>query len=165
MSHQDHPCPLVINHQTLKQVIDRLLAPALFASLRGCRPATWKPRLLAATALLWATSALPTLHPRVVQARKISRKVFRWQPAAGGSTQGFLKMLAKRQPELLGAIVPHLRECMRGGHPQRWQTAGYVVFAADGSRVALARTKSLEAVFAPPRRRQRKPATGMLWTR
>jgi hypothetical protein len=59
MSHQDRPCPLVINHQTIKQVIDWLLAPALFTSLRGGRQATWKPRLLAATALLWATSDPP----------------------------------------------------------------------------------------------------------
>jgi hypothetical protein len=155
MSHQDQPCPLVINHQTLKQVIDRLLAPALFASLRGCQQATWKPRLLAATALLWATSDLPTLHTRFVQARKLIRKVFRWQLAPGGSYQGFVKMLAKWQAELLGTIVPHLREQMRAGQPEQWETAGYVVFAADGSRVALARSESLEAAFAPQRRRTR----------
>lgn len=155
MSHQDRPCPLVINHQTIKQVIDWLLAPALFTSLRGCRQATWKPRLLAATALLWATSDLPTLRERFVQARKLIRKVFRWHPVPGGSYQGFMKMLAKWQPELLGAIVPHLREQLRAGQPEQWETAGYVVFAADGSRVALARNESLEAAFAPQRRRPR----------
>ncbi|MBI3796515.1 MAG: hypothetical protein HY268_06025 [Deltaproteobacteria bacterium] len=51
MSHQDRPLPLVINHQTLKQVIAWLLAPAVFARLAGRQAATWKPRLLAATAL------------------------------------------------------------------------------------------------------------------
>jgi Transposase DDE domain len=158
MSHQDRPCPLVINHQTMKQVIDWLLAPALFVSLRGGRPATWKPRLLAATALLWATSDLSTLHARFVQARQIIRKVFRWQPAPGGSYQGFVKMLAKWQAELLGAIVPHLRDQMRAGQSEQWETAGYVVFAVDGSRVALARSKSLEAAFAPQRRRTRSVA-------
>ena len=45
MSHQDRPCPLVINHQTIKQVLDWLLAPAVFAGLRGRGPGTWKPRL------------------------------------------------------------------------------------------------------------------------
>jgi hypothetical protein len=39
---------LVINHQTLKQVIDWLLAPGVFARLRGSKWATWKPRMLAA---------------------------------------------------------------------------------------------------------------------
>jgi Transposase DDE domain len=155
MSHQDRPCALVINHQTMKQVIDWLLAPSLFAPLRGRRQATWKPRMVAATALLWATSDLPTLHDRFVQARKLIGKVFRWQLAPGVSYQGFVKMLAKWQPELLGALVPHLREQMRAGHPAQWKTAGYVVVAADGSRVALARSASLEAAFAPQRRRRR----------
>jgi hypothetical protein len=155
MSHQDQPCPLVINHQTLKQVIDWLLAPAVFASLRGRRQATWKPRMLAAAALLWATSEASTLHERFAQARKVIRKVFRWQLAPGGSAQGFLKMLGKWQPELLGALVPHLREQLREVQPEQWETAGYALFAADGSRVALARSVSLEAAFAPPRRRMR----------
>ena len=155
MSHQDQPCPLVINHQTIKQVIDWLLVPAVFAPLRGRRQATWKPRMLAATAVLWATAELSTLHERFAQARKIITKVFRWQLAPGVSSQGFLKMLAKWQPELLDAVVPHLREQMRNVHPEQWQTAGYEVFAADGSRVALARSESLEAAFAPQRRRTR----------
>jgi hypothetical protein len=136
MSHQDRPFPLVINHQTLKQVIAWLLAPALFAPLRGRRQATWKPRMLAAAALLWATSEASTLHERFVQARKLSREVFRWQRAPDVSPQGFLKMLSNWQPELLGALVPHLREQMRDGQPEQWETAGYAVFAADGSRVA-----------------------------
>jgi DDE family transposase len=155
MSHQDRPSPLVINHQTLKQVIDWLLAPAVFAGSRGRKQATWKPRLLAATALLWATSDLPTLHERFVQARKLITKVFRWQPAPGVSVQGFLKMLDKWQPELFGALVPHLRARMQEVHAAQWETAGYVVFAGDGSRVALARSESLEATFASQRRQIR----------
>ena len=155
MSHQDRSCSLVINHQTLKQVIDWLLAPGVFASLRGSRLATWKPRMLAAAALLWATSELPTLQDRFAQARKIVQKVFRWQPAPGLSAQGFLKMLSKWQPELLGAVVPHLREQMQEGQPEQWETAGYAVFAGDGTRVALARSESLERTFAPQRRRLR----------
>src|SRR3954470_10759894 len=99
MSHQDRSCALVINHQTLKQVIDWLLAPGVFAGLRGSRVATWKPRMLVAAALMWATSELPTLQARFAQARKIVQKVFRWQPAPGRSVQGFLKMLARWQPE------------------------------------------------------------------
>ena len=160
MSHQDRSCPLAINHQTLKQGIDWLLAPAVFASLRGSKRATWKPRMLAAAALLWATSELPTLQARFAQARKMGQKMFRWQPAPGGSAQGFLKMLGQCQEELLGAILPHLRDHMQKELPEHWLTAGYALFAVDGSRVALARSKSLEAVFAPQRRQRRKPAAG-----
>jgi hypothetical protein len=155
MSHQDRPCPLVINPQTIKQVIDWLLAPAVFASLPGRKVATWKPRMLAAAAVLWATSEASTWHERFVQARKIIRKGFRWQPSPGVSAQGFLKMLAKWQPQLFGVLVPHLREHTREGQPAQWQTAGSVGFAADGSRVALARSASLEAAVAPQRRRTR----------
>jgi hypothetical protein len=155
MSHQDRPGPLVINHQTLKQVIDWLLAPAVFASLRGRKRATWKPRLLAATALLWATSELSTLHERFAQARKVITTVFRWQLAPGVSYQGFVKMLGQWQDELLAAVVPHLREQMQAVHQGQWETAGYAVFAGDGSRIALARSESLEATFAPSCRRRK----------
>lgn len=154
MSHQDRPCPLVINHDTIKQVFDWLLAPAVFANLPGRKQATWKPRMLAAAALVGATSEVSTLHERFAQARKIIQKVFRWQPAPGGSYQGFVKMLAHWQPELLGAVVPHLREQMQEVHRAQWETAGYAVFAGDGSRVALARSTSLEATFAPQQRRK-----------
>jgi Transposase DDE domain len=158
MSHQDRPVPLVINHQTLKQVMDWLLAPAVFASLPGRKEATWKPRLLAATALVWATSELSTLHARFAQARQLITKIFRWHPAPGGSYQGFLKMLEKWQPELRGAVVPHLREQMQEVHRGQWETGGYAVFAGDGTRVALARSTSLEATFAPQRRRTKAGA-------
>ncbi|MGE0681800.1 MAG: hypothetical protein AB7P69_12995 [Candidatus Binatia bacterium] len=160
MTHQDRLCPLVINHQTIKQVLDWLLVPSVFARLRGSQQATWKPRLLAATALLWATSDLPTLHARFGQARKSITKVFRWQRAPGVSCQGFLKMLGQWQAELLGVILPHLREHRQAGLPEQWLTAGYALFAVDGSRGALARTQSLEAGFAPQRRRRTLAAGG-----
>ena len=124
MSHQDRPVALVINHQTIKQVLDWLLAPAVFAHLRGGRLATWKPRLLAATAVLWATSELSTLHERFAQARTIITKVFRWHLAPGVSYQGFVKMLAQWQDELLAAVVPHFRERMQDVPQAQWETAG-----------------------------------------
>jgi hypothetical protein len=164
MSQQDRPVSLVINHHTIKQVIDWLLAPAVFAGLPGGRQATWKPRLLAATAVLWATAELSTLQERFGQARKISTKVFRWHLGPGRSYQGFMKMLGHWQDELLAAVVPHLREQRQAELPAQWETAGYAVFAGDGSRVALARSESLEAAFAPVRRRHKarpcKPTGG-----
>jgi hypothetical protein len=73
-------------------------------------------------------------------------------------------MLGKWPPARHRAVVPHLREQMRVEQPAQWETAGYPVIAADGSRVALARSKSLEAAFAPTRRRiratPRKKAAG-----
>jgi hypothetical protein len=108
--------------------------------------------MLAAAALRWATSELSTLHERFAQARKIITKVFRWQPAPGRSYQGFVKMLPHWQPELLSVVMAHLRDQTQDVHRAQWETAGYAVFAGDGSRVALARSASLEATFAPHRR-------------
>jgi hypothetical protein len=113
--------------------------------------------MLAAAAVLGATSELTTLHERFAQARKLITTVFRWQPAPGVSAQGFVKMLAPWQPELLGAVVPHLRVQMRAELPAQWETGGYAVFAAAGTRVALARSASLEGTFAPQRQRRKSP--------
>ncbi|MGM0489357.1 MAG: hypothetical protein ACQESR_21675, partial [Planctomycetota bacterium] len=79
MSHQDSTKDIVINHQTIKQVVDRLMPAHLFASMHTRAGATWKPRMLAVAAILCALSGLPTLKSRFDQARKITRKVFRWQ--------------------------------------------------------------------------------------
>jgi hypothetical protein len=72
--------------------------------------------------------------------------VFRWQPAPGTSYQGFVKMLGQWQPALLAAIVSHLREQMQAVGAAQWETAGYVVFAGDGSRAA--QTAQLELDWA-----------------
>ena len=124
MSHQDQPGPLVINPHTIEQVIDWLRAPAVFASLTGGSQATWKPRLLAAAAVVWATSELSTWPARFVQGRKISTKVFRWCPAPGGSYQGVMKMLGQWQDELLAAVVPQLRTQRQEVLLAQWETAG-----------------------------------------
>ena len=63
-------------------------------------------------------------------------------------------MLVQWQDQLLAAVVPQFRERMPEVHPAQWETAGHAVFAGDGSRVALARSAALEAVFAPRRRRR-----------
>lgn len=156
MSHQDRMSNIVVNHQTIKQVVDWLLAPALFGGMKAGVNATWKPRMLAVTALLWATSDLVNLKDRFQQARKIVKKVFRWQPAPGATYQGFVKMLGKWHAQLLLAIVPHVRVQMQEVLPGQWEIAGYVVFAGDGSRIELARTESLEEVFSPKQKKNNK---------
>ena len=77
MSHQDRTSNIVVNHQTIKQVVDWLLMPALFAGMKVRGTATWKPRMLAVAAIVWALSGSPNLKERFEQARKIVNKVFR----------------------------------------------------------------------------------------
>jgi hypothetical protein len=155
MSHQGEEA-ILINHRVIKQVLDRFIAPALLASFRTRTGAKWKPRLLAAVALLWATSAAPNLTDRFKKARKVVIKIFRWQPEPGTSYQGFMKMLAKWHDDLMRGIVPHVRANMKAFLSRQWTVAGYTVFAGDGSRVELARTESLEKTYSPQRKKKRK---------
>ena len=151
MSHQDRK--IVVNHRTIKQVVDWLLAPALFASMKARKGASWKPRMLAVAALLWAISGDGNLKDRFEQARKIVRKVFHWQLPPGATYQGFVKMLRKWHVELQLVIVPHVRVQMREVLPGQWEIAGYVVFAGDGSRIELPRPESLEEAYSPQRKK------------
>ena len=155
MSHQDKMSNIIVNHQTIKQVVDWLFPTALFAGMKTRAGASWKPRMLAVAALLWAISERTTLKGRCEEARKIVKKVFRWQPAPGTTYQGFLKVLRKWHSRLLLAIIPGVRAKMKEALPGCWKIAGYVVFASDGSREELARTDSLEKAFSP--KRSRKP--------
>ncbi len=61
MSHQDGKSrqQIVFNHQVLREVVDWLLPSALFAGRHVRKGSKWKPRLLAAVALFWATSDRP----------------------------------------------------------------------------------------------------------
>ena len=154
MSHQDRTSDIVVNHQTIKQVADWLLAPALFAGMKARSNASWRPRMLAVAALLWATSELTNLKDRFEQARKIVGKIFRWQSAPGTTYQGFMKVLRKWHSRLQLAIIPHVRAQMKEVLPGQWEVAGYVVFAGDGSRIELARTESLEDAFSPKRKKK-----------
>jgi hypothetical protein len=117
MSHQEQPCPVVINPQTIKQVIDWLLPPTGFAHLAGGKMATGQPRRLAAAAVLWATSELRTVHARFVQARKLITKVFRWRGCGGFALRGLrLKNKFDRTPSS-GFDVSILVEVLMRIHP------------------------------------------------
>jgi hypothetical protein len=147
---------IVVNHRTIKQVVDWLFLPARFSGIKARSNATWRPRMLAAAALLWATSELANLKDRFEQARKIVHKIFRWQAAPGATYQGFVKMLRKWHASLQLAIIPHLRGEVNEVLPRQWEVAGYVVFAGDGSRIEVARTESLEEAFSPKRKKNEK---------
>ena len=97
MSHQDRKSPqqIVVNHQVLREVIAWLFPPALFVGMHVRQGSTWKPRMLAAAALFWATSDRPTLGERFEHARKIIRKIFHRLPAPGKTCEGFLKRLRR----------------------------------------------------------------------
>ena len=135
MSHQDRKSPqqIVVNHESLREVVSWLLKPSLFVGMPVRQESTWKPRMLAAAALFWATSDRTTLTGRFEHARKIIKKIFHWQPEPGHTYRGFMKMLDKWDVRLL-SVVCELRVWMEQELPEQFQIAGFTIFAADGSR-------------------------------
>ncbi len=158
MSHQDRKSQrqVVVNHQVLREVVNWLLPPIVFAGMRTRKGSRWKPRMLAAAALFWATSDRPTLAERFDHARKVIRKVFHWQSAPGKSYEGFIKILRRRNRQLLAAVVGVLRARMGEELQEQFRVAGFTVFAGDGSRVATPRTKSNRGAFSPRRKQKQK---------
>lgn len=156
MSHQDGNSERTLNREVIKQVLDWLLPPDIVAGSGGRGNGTWRPRLLAATALLWAVSGEAILKDRFEQARKIVARVFHWLPAPGRSYQGFMKMLGKRHDRLMRAAVGGARKRMQDVMASCWRIAGHLVFATDGSRIELSRTLSLEAAYSPKKKKRRK---------
>ena len=155
MSHQDRTSrqQIIVNHQVLREVVAWLLPPALFVGMHVRQGSTWKPRMLAAAALFWATSDRTTLTDRFQDTRKIIKRVFRGQAEPGKTYRGFMKMLDKWHVLLLLRVVMELRLRMEQELADQFQIAGFTVFAADGSRVQTPRTQSNQQAYSA----QRKP--------
>ena len=157
MSHQDRKSQqqIVVNHESLREVVGWLLRPALFVGMRVRQGSQWKPRMLAAAALFWATSDRTTLGERFEHARKIIKRIFRGQPEPGRTYRGFMKMLAKWHVRLLLSVVCELRLRMEQELQEQFQVAGFTVFAGDGSRVQTPRTKSNQQAYSAQRKQKR----------
>ncbi len=157
MSHQDRKSQpqIVVNHQVLREVIAWLFPPALFVGMHVRKGSTWRPRMLAAAALFWATSDRATLTGRFEDARKIIKRVFRGQPQPGETYRGFIKMLDKWHVRLLRTVVCELRFRMEQELQEQHHVAGFTLFAGDGSRVQTPRTKSNQRAYSAQRKQKR----------
>jgi hypothetical protein len=149
-----------------------LVDDAMFADLRPHGNCGWSLRALTVTALLWAVSGEAGLVERFHQALVV---VTAWFPRGLGALtyQGFVKGLVRwtetLRPRLLARWRQHLTAL---GEPRR-KHRGWRLFAVDGTRVAVPRTRANEAACcAAPgtRRRQRprpssrrRPAQPQLW--
>ena len=138
------------------------------ASLDGIalRPdCTWLPLTLAYAALLWAWSDEKTLLERFATARKIIIHCFGGQQEPAGSYQAFIKLLRKWTDPLRNALSTVFRQRMPQVLAAVWKVEGRSVFAVDGSRVDVPRTRKNEERYSPKsklsreaqkRRRQRR---------
>ena len=157
MSHQDRKSreQIVVNHQVLQEVIAWLLPPSLFVGMHVRKGSKWKPRMLAAEALFWATSDRTTLTDRFEDTRKIIKRIFRGQAEPGKTYRGFMKMLDKWHVLLLLSVVCELRLRMRQELADQFQIAGFTIFAGDGSRVQTPRTQSNQQAYSAQRKSKR----------
>lgn len=163
MSHQDRKSrePIVVNHESIRQAVNSLFASNVFGGVTKARKGSkWTPRMLVAVALCWAWSAADGLKERFQEARKVVAKFFRWLPKPGETYHGFLKQLTKWHAELQLLCMSELRVRMRQDLFGKWEIAGFVVIAGDGSRIELPRTQTNELAYSPKRKKKGRGKKG-----
>jgi len=151
MTHQDHgrrgsSCS---HAGDLHQALQWLLKGISFETI-GLRPnCTWTPRSLIYAALLWAWSDERTLMERFSTARKIIINCFGRQQEPAESYQAFIKLLGKWTGPLMHLLQTGFRKRMAQALGGVWKVAGWVVFAADGSKVDVPKTCKNEERYSP----------------
>jgi len=163
MSHQDRKTEqsIVVNHESIRQAVNSLFtSKALGGVTKARKGAKWTPRMLVAVALCWAWSTADGLKERFQEARQVAGKLFRWLPKPGQTYHGFLKQLAKWHVELQLLGMGELRVRMKQDLFGKWEIAGFVVMAGDGSRIELPRTQANELAYSPKRKKKVRTKKG-----
>lgn len=117
---------------------------------------TWTPETLLFAALLWAWSDEKTLIERFTTARKIIINRYAEQSEPAGSYQAFIKMLCKWTEPLRQALSTAFRQRMAQTLAAVWMVEDWLVFAVDGSRVDVPRTRKNEERYSPKSKLSRK---------
>ena len=92
--------------------------------------------------LAWAGGA--SLAERFAQIYQTLAGLFPTQRRPGRTYQGLVKALDRQHAVLLPAVQAHLRALLPTLAPAVWRSAGWAVFAGDGSKVELPRTPGHE---------------------
>lgn len=151
MAHQDQgrKGSASTHAQDLFEALQWLLTSVCLNSITLRGDCTWTPLSLAFVAILWAWSDEKTLGERFTTARKIIIRCFPGQPEPAGTYQAFLKLLRKWTEPLREALATGFRQRMPQLLARVWKVAGWEVFAADGSRVDVPRTRKNEERYSP----------------
>lgn len=110
---------------------------------------TWTPESLVLAGLLWALSDEKTVTERFATARKITIQWFGEQHQPARSYQAFIKLLGRWTEPLLEVLWPAFRQRMAETLTAVWKVEGWLVFAADGSKVDVPRTRKNEERYSP----------------
>lgn len=149
MTHQDHGWSRGTHAGSLYRVLRWLLANVSLSGLTFRQDCSWTPQALAYAGLLWAWSDEPTLGERFARSRKIIRWLLGQQSELAGSYQAFVKLLRKWTGPLRERLQAAFQERMASDFATLWTIVGWIVFAVDGSRVDVPRTRANEDRYSP----------------
>jgi IS4 transposase len=151
MSHQD-----LVRNSAIGSHADDLFTAFKWLLPKNClshlvfrQDCTWTPHLLAFGALLWSWSDYRNLGERFQNACKIITHRFRGQREPATSYQAFIKLLRKWTPDFVSCLTLAFRKKMVETLSTAWEIAGWLVFAVDGSRVGVPRTRRNEERYSP----------------
>ncbi len=151
MTHQDQGRNgfLCSHAHDLHTAVGWLVAGVSWCGILFRPDCTWTPETLVFAGLLWAWSDEKTLLERFATARKIiiCRPGEQHQPA--GSYQAFIKLLRKWTEPLLSVLQPAFRQRMVETLASVWKIEGWAVFAVDGSKTDVPRTRKNEERYSP----------------
>lgn len=155
MLHRDTQVRL--NLVCLRQCLRWLLAEIDWRTISLREDCSWTPKSLVSAALLWAWSSETTLGERFYAARRIILSLHEEQQHLATSYQAFTKILRRWTTKLTTLLKPALQQRMQcGALAGYWLVAGHLVFAVDGSRLDLPRTRSHELAYSTIRHPRRK---------
>ena len=157
MSHQDLDATIkAMKGKCLKRGLNWLLKGVCWSNVKFRKDCSWTAPLLAVAAMLWAWSGEETLIERFCVARRLTMFLFGVQHQLAQSYQAFTKLLWRWTDDLNPPIRTALRHRMQQDLPDCWGLHGFVLFAVDGSRIALPRTVSNEQAYSANRRSKSK---------
>lgn len=131
-----------------------LLKGLSFGNVRMRSDCRWTARSLVIAALVWASAGETTLAQRFQLAADIASRIARLKSLRQLSYQAFISVLGKHTECLLPVIVNSLRDRMKTDLAQHFRIKGRAVFAVDGTKVLLPKTKSNEKAYAKTRQRK-----------
>lgn len=140
----------------LHKALRWLIAGVSMSGIAFRAECTWTPETLLFASLLWAWSDEKTLVERFAIARKIIINRYAEQPEPAGSYQAFIKLLRKWTEPLLQMLMAAFRRRMAETLAAVWWVEGWLVFAVDGSRVDVPRTRKNEERYSPKSKLSRK---------
>jgi hypothetical protein len=140
----------------LHKALRWLMAGVCMSGIAFRPECTWTVETLLFATLLWSWSDEKTLIERFTTARKIIINGYAEQPEPAGSYQAFIKMLCKWTEPLRQALSTAFRQRMAQTLAAVWRVEGWLVFAVDGSRVDVPRTRKNEERYSPKSKLSRK---------